>query len=86
MAIKPSFYKGGSHNAICDRCGFKFKAEELRETWNGLRVCLQDWEPRQPQDFVRGVPEQHALQWTRPQPQDNYVEVNYISNTIGTQT
>ena len=29
----------GDWNAICDRCGFKFKASELKKTWDNLYVC-----------------------------------------------
>lgn len=63
---RADFLRLGSWNAICDRCGAKFKAEDLHLTWQGYRVCLRDWEPRQPQDFVRGVPERIAPPWTRP--------------------
>ena len=29
-------------------------------------VCRQDWEPRHPQEFVRGVKEQIAVDIARP--------------------
>ena len=53
-------------NAICDRCGFKYKSFELFLEWDGLRVCHKCWEPRQPQDFVRALPDPQPLPWTRP--------------------
>lgn len=46
-------YKPGSHYAICDRCASQFRAEELRETWEGWWVCDEDWEKRHEQDFLR---------------------------------
>lgn len=46
-------YRPGSHWAICDSCGFQFRAEDLIETWDGRWVCDDDWEPRHPQDFLR---------------------------------
>jgi hypothetical protein len=40
---------------ICDRSGVKARkgGPGLRETWDGLMVLPQHWEPRHPQDFVR---------------------------------
>lgn len=43
------------HNAICDVCGFKYRASELKLRWDGLRVCAEDFERRHPQEFVRAV-------------------------------
>ena len=69
MSYKPS-WKRGDWLSICDRCGFKFKASQLQETWDGFMVCAEDWEERQPQDFVAGVPDQQRLPWTRPEGAD----------------
>lgn len=52
---KRDYYEKGDHNAICDRCGQKFKARECDFEWNHLFVCYHCWEPRQSQDFVRGL-------------------------------
>jgi hypothetical protein len=49
------YWKAGDNNATCDRCGKPFKASQLKHTWDGLYVCARDWEPRHPQDYVRGV-------------------------------
>jgi hypothetical protein len=62
-----SYYKKGDWLAICDVCGRKYKASTLRKRWDGLMTCQQDWEPRQPQDFVRGVAEHVAPPWTKPE-------------------
>lgn len=71
-------YKHGSYNVLCDRCGFKYKAGQLRVEWNGLRTCRGPstnncWEQRQPQDFVRGKPDRQAPPWVRPEPTDEDV-------------
>lgn len=58
----------GDYNAICDRCGQKFKASHLKLTWEGLRTCSECWEPRQPQDFARGGRDEQTPEWTRPVP------------------
>lgn len=46
-------YKTGSHWAICDSCGFQFRAEDLQKTWDNRWVCDEDFEPRHEQDFLR---------------------------------
>ena len=34
---------------LCDRCAFEYKLHELREEWNGAKVCPQCYEPKHPQ-------------------------------------
>ena len=57
MKSRSPGYRPGDHHAICDRCGFAYRASELKKTWDNLWVCAKDWEPRQPQDFVRARPD-----------------------------
>jgi hypothetical protein len=56
----------GEWNAECFKCGRKFKASMLRKQWQGGYVCLEHWEPRHPQDFVRGIPDNPAPPWLQP--------------------
>lgn len=56
----------GDWNAICDLCGFKFKASQLRRRWDGMRVCPEDYEERHPQDFLKGIKDNPSVPWTRP--------------------
>ncbi len=58
---------------ICDRCGFKYWNYELRMEWTGLMVCSADWDPRHPQDFVRGVPDNQTVAIARPEPADVFI-------------
>ncbi len=62
------YYQDGGYNAQCFECGFKFKANELKKHWQGYYVCVECWEPRQPQDFVRAVQEVITPPWTQPWP------------------
>lgn len=55
----------------CDRCGGRYMSNQLRLEWNGLRVChgpgtADCWDPRHPQDTLRGRPDRQAPPWTRP--------------------
>lgn len=60
----------GDWNAVCYQCGRKRKASMLRKHWQGYYVCPEHWEARQPQDFVRGVPERPTPPWVQPMPAD----------------
>lgn len=62
-----SYFKLGDRNAICYVCGFERKSSEMLLRWDGVYVCKDDWEMRHPQDFVRGVPEEQAPEWTQPE-------------------
>tara|TARA_R110000868_G_scaffold272767_1_gene531995 strand:- start:76 stop:483 length:408 start_codon:yes stop_codon:yes gene_type:complete len=65
-------WEAGSWIALCDACGKKFKANDLQKRWDGLMVCLEDFEQRQPQDFVRGSTDKIAVPWSRSEPEDTY--------------
>ncbi len=57
----------GNWNVICDRCGMKRKASDMRMTWDNLFVCADHcWEPRQPQDFVEGRADDQTVEIARP--------------------
>ena len=60
----------GDWNAACYFCGRKRKASEMRRYWSGFWVCPEHWEPRQPQDFVRGVQDIQTVPWVQPIVQD----------------
>jgi ribosomal protein L37AE/L43A len=47
------YYQAGTYNAICDECGFKYKANELVHSHDGLWVCRKCFDPRHPQEAVR---------------------------------
>ncbi len=66
-------YRAGDHNVICDRCGFKFHSSQTRKTWDNLIVCLEDFETRHPQDFVRGRKDRQNVIDPRPEALDNFV-------------
>jgi len=74
----------GDWNARCDRCGFKFKASDLRKTWDNLYVCKDDWEERHPQDFLRGVPDNPSVPWTRPDTISDTNTTDISGNSITT--
>jgi hypothetical protein len=72
-STKPTWYKFGSWNQFCQRCGKKTKAENITREWTGLLVCNVCLEERQPQDFVRGVPDDQSVPFTTSEPVDTFV-------------
>ena len=71
-------FESGQWLVCCDRCGFKYKSRNLRREWTGLMVCSGTttnncWEPRHPQEFVRGKKDKQAPPWVRPEPADVFI-------------
>ena len=52
---------------LCDRCGFEYKLNELREEWNNLKTCPDCFEPKAPQlDPTPEITDSEALYKPRP--------------------
>lgn len=65
---RADFLQLGDWNAVCYQCGRKRKASTLLKHWQGYYVCPEHWEPRQPQDFARAVPDVQTPPWSQPMP------------------
>lgn len=66
------YWKAGTWNAVCAVCGFQFKADELKDRWDGVRVCTQDWEPRNILDFFKVKEDRsQTVPWSQPDPDVN---------------
>ena len=74
-------YKPGSFYRTDDRTGFPQRAERTRMEWNGLIVDGKVWEPRQPQDLVKGVPDVQSVPDARPLGQNIYVGPISVATT-----
>ena len=48
-----SKYKSGDHWVVCDVCGFEYRRNIMKQTWDNKVVCPEDYETRHPLDFVR---------------------------------
>ena len=66
------FFKSGAWNAVCFRCGRKFKSSALVKNWQGFYTCRRCFEPRHPQDFVKGVPDRQTPPWSQPPQADAF--------------
>lgn len=63
----------GDYRVICDASGFKVWASETVIQWDNARVLRRFAEPRQPQDFVRGVKDDQRVPNPRPEAADVFL-------------
>lgn len=80
----------GDWNAACAECGRKRKASEMVQVppgvpGAGLYVCPEHWRPQQPQDFVRGIPDNLSVPWSQPQV-DIFTDPTYNLDESGNAT
>lgn len=59
-------YRPGGFYRIDDRDGSRQRNYDTRKEWNGAIVSSESFETRQPQDFVRGVPDVQTVPDARP--------------------
>lgn len=60
--------------AICDASGFKVPLKHLVKQWDGAMVDRRFVDKRNPQDFVRGVPDRQDLPFARPEAPDVFID------------
>jgi hypothetical protein len=51
----------------------------LQKRWDGLMCCDDDWEIRQPQDFVKGQADHQIAPWLRDESSNNFILFNFTS-------
>lgn len=74
--IKKDRYIKGTHNAVSDFSGQKYKRKDMRFTWDRKLVGADEWEPKQPQIMIRGRDERIAVSnGTRTQKADLPLDV-----------
>lgn len=81
MTGRADYLELGDWNSVCYECGRKRKASTLLRHWQGYYVCPEHWEPRQPQDFVRSVPDNQTPPWVQPMPANVFLAVCYPNDT-----
>ena len=73
----------GDWNAVCWQCGRKRKASMLTRNWQGYWACPEHNEPRHPQDFVRGVPDNPTTPFVQAAV-DSFITTSYSSSPVDT--
>lgn len=87
---RADYYEDGGWNAACALCGRKRKASELVVIDQGIpgagmRMCREHNYHRNPQDFVRGIPDNMVPPWTQ-QRSDIFLEPTYFLEDDGDAT
>lgn len=76
----------GTWNVACAECGRKRKAHDMRQLppgvpGGGMWVCYPEhWNSRQPQDYVRGVPDKMAAPYVQQQVDFAPLEVQNVDS------
>lgn len=71
-------FRPGSFYRTDDRTGFPQYAERTRKQWDNLIVDEKVWEPRQPQDLVRGRKDNQTAPDARPLSPATFVGPIYV--------
>lgn len=75
-------YRAGEWLVICDICGFRRYASQVRKQWDGLYACSTTcFSERHPQEFVRGKIDNQVPPFTRPETQVG-ISVDVFSLTV----
>jgi len=77
MSGRADYLELGDWNVVCFECGHKRKASTMMKHWQGYYVCPEHWEARQPQDFVRALPDTQTPPWVQPMPAAVYITTCY---------
>ena len=58
------YYLEGAWNFRCQECGRKYKSVDGLYRWDHLWVCPECYEERNPQDFIRPIPDNPSVPWS----------------------
>lgn len=72
---KRMVYIPGDNYFLCPVCGLKKRVSDGQRRWDREYVCKDDWEPRHPQEFMRGRHDRMKAPISRPEPTDTFIEV-----------
>lgn len=73
-----TYYKRGTYNAICEVCGFQYKADEMQERYDGALVCDADYETKHPLEYSRVINDNQTVPRPSPEPDPIFVDVEYL--------
>lgn len=72
-------FVSGTNNVICQFSGAKVKASDCQMTWDGYFVRKDLWEPRHPQDLIRGRADKQGVAISRPESTDSFLDTNDVT-------
>jgi len=72
----------GDWKLISDLTGFKIRASQSAERWDGMIGEREKVEERHPQDFLRGVHEDQRVPFSRPEQTDRFLGRNRTGDEL----
>lgn len=72
---RKSKYRPGDHLMQSDLTGRIAHRSEMRKMWNGLFCHKDEFEIRNPQDFLKGKKDQQSVETVRPRTTSTYTTV-----------
>ena len=78
-------WRSGDWNYVCQRCGFVIYGSEARREWTGLNVCDKCYDPRHPQDYVRGMRDDQTVPFANPPGTPHFLDPNEVNYTLGVE-
>jgi len=74
----------GDYRLVCDSCGTKIWRSEARKRWDGLMVCVADFETRNIADFTPKMPknEGRGVRDARPEGADTFILLSTNSDNF----
>lgn len=80
-----NYFKSGEWNVFCMVCNRKIKSGVALKRWDGLIVCPDDFETRQPLDFLRTRQERITVPFTSDTSFNQFTSVQYPQYPFCTQ-
>lgn len=77
--MRRKFFKSGDFLRVDDRSGFTVYASQTKREWTNNIVDKGLWEPRHPQDLVKGRPDNQAVPEPRPPAAATYTGPSYYA-------
>ena len=68
------YFLDGAWNFRCQECFKKMKSTEALLRWDGFWVGPECWEIRNPQDFIRGIPDNSSVPWSTGDPPPIFID------------
>lgn len=68
----------GTYHLVCDRTGFRLPNTMIVREWDNYMVWDKVYEPRQPQDYLRGIKDNMTVPIARPMVEPTFLETNAV--------
>lgn len=64
---------------MCQICAGIHHSDKKRIMWDRSIVCPECWNPRESQDFVRGVADKQSVPNPNPEPEDTFLAYGEVT-------